>query len=115
MTLSLAATRAISGFVRANLINSRYGMGLVSERTDDDFPDTDMENAEMSETMRGLGRAPYEDLILTIEDHYHVIRPLDGMPELFLHVVLDRKSTDLDTARQRLARITRDVSTEFAV
>jgi hypothetical protein len=120
MTLSLAATRDISGFIRANLINSHYGMGLVSEHADDDFPDPDMETAAMADTFAAGGdrwgdAMPNEDFVVAIEDYYHVMRALDGVPELFMHVVLDRKSTDLDAARQRLAHITRDVSTEFAV
>ena len=110
MTVSLAATRDISGFIRANLINARYGMGVASS---EEFPD-DVENAEVSEKMRLLRRPPDEDLVLTVEDHYHVIRPLDGMPELFMHVVLDRRSTDLAAARACMAQIARSVSSEFA-
>lgn len=123
MTLSLAATRDISGFIRANLINSRYGMGLVSEHADDDFPDPDLETAAMTQTyalgtaaLRDLGPGDQrDDLLVTLEDYYHLMRAVDGVPEVFMHVVLDRRSADLDAARLRLAHITRDVSNELAV
>jgi predicted regulator of Ras-like GTPase activity (Roadblock/LC7/MglB family) len=122
MTLSLAAARTIQGLIRANLINSRYGMGLMSEHVTDDFPDSDMETAAMTETYSAGARALHElgqddqqeDMILTLDDYYHVMRAVEGVPEVFMHVVLDRRSADLDAARARMAKIARDVSDEFA-
>jgi hypothetical protein len=123
MSLTLAATRNMNGFVRANLINAYYGMGLISETTPGHETDCDTESVIMTQTftagqkaLRDLGHdADHEDVVITLDDVYHVLRPLDDVPEVFVHVVLNRQAAHLDEARGQLATISRDVSHEMLI
>ena len=121
MPLSLAATRSIHGFVRANLINAHYGMGLMSEGVPDGVTDLDMETAAMTQTFAAGRQALHElghdddqeDLIITLHDQYHMMRGVDGMPEVFMHLVLNRGAADLAEARQILAEIGQSISADL--
>lgn len=48
-----------------------------------------------------------EDILITLDDEYHLIRPLTRRTHegLFLLVILDRARADLDTARRELRHI----------
>lgn len=48
-----------------------------------------------------------EDIMITVDDHYHVIRFLGPAHEVFVHLVLDRERASLGMARQQLAKLAR--------
>jgi hypothetical protein len=122
VSLSLEATRTIDGFIRANLINGHYGIGLMSEPASNDEADSDAESATMSETfaagqraLRSIGQDPdYEDVVVTRDGEYHVLHPLEHVPEVFVHIVLSRETAHLAEARHQLAEISRDVAHELS-
>ncbi|MCX4452339.1 hypothetical protein OOK58_09460 [Streptomyces sp. NBC_01728] len=70
--------------------------------------DTDVVRAKLS-AMELIGYAPtrMEDILITLDTEYHLIRPLVRRTHegLFLYVVLDRDRTDLNTVRKELRRI----------
>ncbi|WP_406129564.1 hypothetical protein [Streptomyces sp. NBC_00989] len=70
--------------------------------------DTDVVRAKLS-AMELIGYAPtrLEDILITLDTEYHLIRPLIRRTHegLFLYVVLDRERTELNTVRKELRRI----------
>ena len=50
-----------------------------------------------------------EDVLITLEKQFHVIRPLARQDGLFLYLVLDRTRANLGMARFRLAGIERSL------
>jgi hypothetical protein len=123
MPLSLAATRTINGFVRASLINSRYGLDLLTEvdNSDDDGFNLDLETAEMAQFYCNRQKAREElgyqtgalEMIIREGDRYHLMRMVDGVPDVLVHVVIERHSANLLNARSLLATITSDVGREL--
>jgi len=51
-----------------------------------------------------------EDIMITVDNHYHVIRFLGPAHQVFVHLVLDRERASLGMARQQLAKLARQRS-----
>ena len=51
-----------------------------------------------------------DDIMITADKHYHLIRVLDSGEELFVHLILDRERASLGMARQQLAKLARQRS-----
>jgi CheY-like chemotaxis protein len=57
-------------------------------------------------TMAALGiRGRIEDILITLDEQYHIIRPLRSCPKLFLYLALDRARSNLALARMKLEMI----------
>ena len=50
-----------------------------------------------------------EDILITLSTQYHVIRPLESNPNLFIYVVMNRSQANLGMARYQLQSIERDL------
>ena len=46
-----------------------------------------------------------EDILITLEKQYHLIRPLNGRPSLFLYMVIERDRGNLGLARHQLRTV----------
>ena len=61
-------------------------------------------------TMETLGlRSALEDILITLQNQYHLIRLVPNHPGLFLYLVLDKQRGNLALARYRLTEIERGI------
>lgn len=97
----------ISGFVAAALVDSDSGLMLAGVGTAIKLEVGAAGNAEVVKYKRKVAAAlklndQIEDILVTLGKQYHLIRPLEGHPNLFLYIVFDRSRTNLAMARQEL-------------
>jgi hypothetical protein len=65
-----------------------------------------MLHAMMNDTAKVLGLASsHPDAAITLEQHYLLLRPLPGHPNVALHLLLDRSHADIGRARAQLQQI----------
>ncbi|MEW2162728.1 hypothetical protein AB0912_06975 [Streptomyces sp. NPDC007084] len=105
---------SIEGALGAALVDYTSGMALGTMGGGNDLDlniaaagNTDVIRAKMR-TMEHLGlKSSIEDVLITLETQYHVIRPLKGRDGngLFLYLVLNKATSNLAMARHKLARI----------
>jgi CheY-like chemotaxis protein len=107
----LADVLKLDGAVGAALVQSASGAVLGQIAMD---PGLDIQRA--ARMAEGLVQAALrldatvEDLMITGDRHYHVIRFLGPAHEVFVHLVLDRERASLGMARQQLAKLARQGS-----
>jgi len=102
----------ITGFIGACLVDSDTGLVLASEQGSDTF-DLEAAGAANAEVVRaknaailalGLGDS-IEDILISLGGQYHLIRPLQANPAVFIYVALDRKASNLGMARLKVKTI----------
>lgn len=109
---SLEESLKIEGAFAACLVDSKSGMSLGSIGGSASFNvdaaaagNTEVVRAKMK-TMASLGiKDRIEDILITLGEQYHVIRPLAGRDGLFLYIALHRASANLAMTRFKLAEI----------
>ena len=113
-TLDMAAN--IKGAFAAALVDYDSGMTLGSRGGSAEF-DLDVAapgNSEVVKTklevMQKLGlRESIEDILITLDTQYHLIRPLAQNDALFIYVVLDKQKANLALSRHQLANVEKDL------
>ena len=61
-------------------------------------------------TMKALGmNDQIEDMLITLNKQYHLIRPLSTNDALFIYIVLDKSKANLAMARHQLTQIEKDL------
>jgi hypothetical protein len=111
---SLDAAASISGAFAVALVDYDSGMTLGSRGGSPEFDlevaapgNSDVVRSKL-EVMQKLGlRESIEDILITLETQYHVIRPIRGQGEdkLFFYLVLNRAQANLAMARRDLRMI----------
>lgn len=102
---NLSALKEIDGFIGACLVDSDSGMVLGTEGGEDfDLDIAAAGNTEVvrakRKTMAALGiDGGIEDILITLDNQYHLIRLLKTNDALFLYVVLDKARGNLGMAR----------------
>jgi hypothetical protein len=62
-------------------------------------------------TMRSLNiKDAIEDILITLHNQYHLIRPLSTNDALFIYLVLDKQKGNLAMSRHQLQGIEKDIS-----
>lgn len=109
--LTLEKLNTLAGFVGAALVDSDSGMALAM--TGGGGINLELAAAGNTEVIRAKRRVAeqlgltdsIEDMLITLSSQYHLIRPLESNPLLFLYVVMDRSKSNLAMARHELKSI----------
>jgi len=114
---SLANIMELDGAVACSIVDCESGMLLGQ----DGGGGIDLElaaagNAEVVKvklkTMESLGiKGGIEDILITLDKQYHILRPMIAQKGLFIYVVLNKSKSNLALARRRIV----DVESEIKV
>jgi CheY-like chemotaxis protein len=110
----LAECMGIPGALCVALVDARDGAVLSRQG---DGLDIELAASGIAQLMRArqqvlgeLGvRGPIEDVLVTVGDQYHLLRPLLSGEDVFLYFVLHRQEANLGLARYKLARLERSL------
>src|SRR5262245_26128601 len=110
---SFESVMSVDGAIAAALIDSTSGFVLYrSGQFDKDAAgadSTELVRANL-DTMKALDVTDaVEDILITMGQRYHIIRPVTRSPELFLHLVLDKARSNLAMARRSTANVEVDM------
>ena len=108
---SISKIMEIDGAMHAALVDSASGM-ILGNSGGDGF---DMELAAAGnsqvvkaklDTMASLGlKEEIEDILITIESQYHIIRPIASQKGLFFYLVLNKAKSNLALARRMILNV----------
>ena len=109
---SLNEAMQIDGALGVALVDSQSGMALATAGNPDGLDlnvaaagNSNVVQAKMR-TMRDLGlNQKLEDILITLETQYHIIRTFNREDGIFLYLVLDKARANLAMARFKLAGI----------
>ena len=111
--LALNRVPQIDGMVDAVLVEASTGLVVGELGTEDrDGPAsavlaaaaTDLVHTISLLTAQQAGAGPFHELIVTLRDQHHLVRPVQGpgLDSLFLLVTLDRRRANLALARHQM-------------
>jgi predicted regulator of Ras-like GTPase activity (Roadblock/LC7/MglB family) len=107
---------SVNGAMCVALVDSESGMVVGSQGSGMDVEiaaaaSTEIVRAERR-AMKELGiTSALEDILITLDTQYHIIRPAQHAPGLFIYFVLDRARGNLALARRKV----QDVDHELVV
>jgi len=98
---------SLDGFMASVLVDSTSGLSLATAGGGMDLELAAAGNTEVIRAKRKVAEAlklndKIEDILITLGKQYHLIRPLERNPDIFLYVVLDRAKSNLAMARHTL-------------
>jgi CheY-like chemotaxis protein len=113
---SLEAVMSIDGAFGASLIDWTSGLDLGhvggAGRLNMELAGSlncEVVRAKMK-AMEALGiKGGIDDILITLDDQYHLIRPLRSAPQLFLYLAMDKAKGNLGLARMKLQQVERSL------
>ncbi|RAL22980.1 hypothetical protein DL240_08800 [Lujinxingia litoralis] len=107
---ALEQLASVDGFIAGAIGNSASGMVMGSRGGSDKF-NVEVAVAANTEVVKAKNRAMkalklnggIEDILITLTEQYHLIRPLKSHPEIFLYLAVDRSRANLAMARFTLS------------
>ncbi|MEM9709335.1 MAG: roadblock/LC7 domain-containing protein [Pseudomonadota bacterium] len=112
MSTDISELRDVAGFIGACLVDGESGLMLSAEQGDAKF-DLEAAGAANSEVVRAKNSAMQalglddriEDILITLGTQYHLIRPLESNPLVFIYLAVDRKNANLGLARIKVRSV----------
>jgi len=100
----------IDGAMGCSIVDYKSGMSLGSSGSGVDLELAAAGNSQVvkakMETMKSLGiKGGIEDILITLNDQLHVIRPTEKHEGLFIYLVLDKAKANLALARRKVQSI----------
>jgi hypothetical protein len=116
INVSLSELMKLDGAIGAAVVDSNSGMmlGATGGAGSINLEVAAAGNTEVvrakRKTMRALGlKDEIEDVLITLQTQYHVIRPLRANDALFVYLVLDKQKANLALSRHHLTGVERDL------
>lgn len=105
--LELDKLSAIDGFVAGALVDSESGLALSTLGNGLDIELAAAGNTEVYRAKQKVAKTlnlndNIEDILITLDKQYHLLRPLSDNPALFLYIVLERSKANLAMSRHEL-------------
>jgi hypothetical protein len=107
--INLDALNAIDGFIGACVVDSESGMvlGMLGGSAQLDLEVAAAGNTQVvrakRKTMKSLALSDtIEDILISLQKQYHIIRPLESNDALFIYVALERDKSNLAMARHEI-------------
>lgn len=106
----IAELLAFDGAMAAAIVDYASGMTLAADGTGVDLDaaaagNTEVVRAKMK-TMKTLGiQGGIEDILITLDKQYHIIRPCEKIAGVFIYFVLDKARSNLAMARRKVMDI----------
>ena len=103
----------IDGAFACAIVDYESGMALGSHTTQPAF-NVEVAAAGNTEVVRakmrvkkelGMGDQGVDDVLITLEKQYHVIRPLKTIPNLFIYAAFDKEKANLALARTKIKQV----------
>ncbi|MTI02974.1 roadblock/LC7 domain-containing protein [Roseibium sp. RKSG952] len=116
MSLDISKLSEIKGLLGACLVDCDTGLTLGAEGGSK-F-DLDTAGAANVEVVRAKLHAiealklndTIEDILITLGKQFHLVRPLDKNPNIFVYVALDKKTANLGLARLQVKAVEETLS-----
>ena len=116
MVTDISGLKEVAGFLGGCLVDSETGLMLGSEGGGGldlevaSAGNTEVVKAKLS-VMQQLALDDHiEDILVTLGSQYHLIRPLETNPSIFLYVALNKSSANLGMARLQVKRVEQSLS-----
>ena len=105
--ISLEALQQIDGYIASALVDCESGMPMAKDGNGIDLDIAGPGNAEVLKAKRKIAAAlglndSIEDILITLNKQYHLLRPLETNHNVFLYLVIDRNKANLAMARHEL-------------
>ena len=117
MAVDIKGLSEIAGFIGGCLVDSETGLMMASEGGGSalDLEAAGAANTEVVKAkllaIKTLDLKDFiEDILITLGKQYHLIRPLEKSPSVFIYVALDRKAANLGMARVQVKNVEQTIS-----
>lgn len=116
MALDIKALNEIGGFIGACLVDSDTGLMMASEGGGSldleaaGAANTEVVKAKLAAIKMLKLNDHIDDILITLGKQYHLIRPMEKSPTVFLYVALDKKTANLGMARVQVKNVEQTLS-----
>jgi predicted regulator of Ras-like GTPase activity (Roadblock/LC7/MglB family) len=116
MAINLSRLNDLAGFIGACVVDSDTGMVMAMESKGG--LDLELAAAGNTEVVRAKRRTIFalkmkdeiEDILISLKNQYHIIRPLRNNDKVFIYVAIDRRQGNLALARVMIEGVEQDMN-----